>query len=155
MLVFGSTLAMLYGMAAECFSEAYETGFRRTVSFLKSRGVEHDTAADVAQWAWTRGWERLAVLWNDAVVLTWVTTIAWNRYLGLLRSSRTEALIAESHADKSELNWAALDVARILQTCRPNHVTRLSRRFGPPMESSSPPTRIRLSDAVRMYIKRA
>ncbi len=107
----------------QCFSKAYETGLRRTISFLQSRGVERDAAADVGQWAWIRGWERLELLRDDSVVLSWINAIAWNRYRYIARSRHLEEPLTDVNHGKCESNLAAIDVHRILETCQPHHRT--------------------------------
>ncbi len=103
------------------FSNAYETGMRRTIAFLISRGIPHDDAQDVAQAAWVRGWERLRQLRNDAMLLTWINTIALNSYRRALRTKARyeEWKPAYDDAAVTVLNWAAIDVSRILQACKP------------------------------------
>jgi len=139
------------------FCNAYENGLRRTVSFLQSRGVDRDAAADVAQWAWIRGWERLEMLRDDSVLLSWINAIAWNRYRYLARSSRNEQPLPETYQGKSEFNWAALEVRRILQNCLPDHRTLFEaqllgytpREIGKKLGISETAVRIRMLRARR------
>jgi DNA-directed RNA polymerase specialized sigma24 family protein len=49
-----------------------------TVRFLESRGSARDSAEEIAQAAWVRGWERIEQLRDVAMVFTWVNTIALN-----------------------------------------------------------------------------
>ena len=49
------------------FATAFQTHFRKTLRFLRSRGASEDLAEEVAQEAWARGWERLYQLRNPDV----------------------------------------------------------------------------------------
>jgi DNA-directed RNA polymerase specialized sigma24 family protein len=67
-------------MTRDGYGQAYQRGFDRTVGFLVSRGVDRDSANEVAQAVWLRGWERLPQLRNESLVVTWVNTIrGWKR----------------------------------------------------------------------------
>lgn len=105
-------------MTRESYGQAYQDGLNHTIRFLLSRGIARDTAMDVAQGAWSRGWERLHQLRDDRMVVTWVNTIALNRYRQTIRyEKRNQALVEPIYA-KSGLNWAAIDLSRILAGCR-------------------------------------
>lgn len=104
-------------MTREDYGRAYRDGYARTVRFLASRGVRPETARELAQSAWTRGWERQAQLRNDKMVLTWVNSIAMNAYLGLMR--KQPCYVGVSDLRTEEANSAAIDVRRILGFCRP------------------------------------
>lgn len=106
-------------MTREAYGELYQAGMNRTVRFLLSRGVAHELAADIAQSAWLRGWERLAQLRDQRTIVTWINTIALNLYR---RAIRTECLwqeLGEPAHGRTTLNLAAIDVARVLHLCRP------------------------------------
>jgi DNA-directed RNA polymerase specialized sigma24 family protein len=106
-------------MTREEYGQAYERGFDLTVRFLLSRGAyPSDKATDAAQAAWTRGWEKLSQLRDPRLVLTWVSTIALNVYR---RRLRREPLLLTLRDVKSKpgINTAAIDVSRILKSCRP------------------------------------
>ena len=62
----------------EQFASAYRLGFSRTVRFLQSSGIQHEHAEELAQAAWSRGWECRAQLKNPAAVGVWVNSIAKN-----------------------------------------------------------------------------
>ena len=105
-------------MTRDEYGQAYQRGFDLTVRLLLSRGAERDRAREVAQAAWARGWERLFQLRNEALVVTWVNTIALNGYRSALRSEPTYQELPEL-STKASVNLAAIDVARILRICRP------------------------------------
>jgi DNA-directed RNA polymerase specialized sigma24 family protein len=80
--------------------------------------VQRDLANESAQAAWVRGWERVAQLRDESMVLTWVNTIALNFYRRLIRkeSAQTTPTLREKTV---AIDIAAIDVARILTFCRP------------------------------------
>lgn len=105
-------------MNREEYGKAYQRGFELTVRLLLSRGVPTDRAREVAQAAWTRGWERLGQLRNESLVVTWVNTIALNVYRNFLRSEPAFLTLPEL-STKGGVNLAAIDISRILKICRP------------------------------------
>src|SRR6266851_5532435 len=105
-------------MTRDEYGKAYQRGFDLTVRLLLSRGAPRDRAREVAQAAWVRGWERLAQLRNEDLVVTWVNTIALNVYRSVLRSEPAYQALPEL-STKAGVNLAAIDVARILKICRP------------------------------------
>jgi len=106
-------------MTRDGYGLAYQGGLDRTIRFLLSRGAARDTAIDVAQSAWLRGWERLSQLRNEKMVITWVNTIALNQYRRAIQYERLHQTLEEPVYSGSTLNWAAIDVSRILDSCRP------------------------------------
>ena len=103
-------------MTRDGYGLAYQKGYDLTVRFLLSRGLPRDTANEVAQAAWVRGWERHGQLRNDDFVVTWVNTIALNVYRSLLRNEN----LANREAQKAPvvaINLAAIDVGRMLNAC--------------------------------------
>jgi RNA polymerase sigma factor (sigma-70 family) len=102
------------------FGNAYRDGLQRTINFLLSRGVPYDAAPDVAQFAWLRGWERLGQLRDESMILAWINTIALNHFRRTLRTKcQEEALSADFDRRSVDLNWAAIDLAKILDACSP------------------------------------
>lgn len=63
-------------LSQDLFAKAYGNGFASTVRFLMSRGARHDEAEEIAQSAWTRGWEARAQVASPGSVVAWVNTIA-------------------------------------------------------------------------------
>jgi DNA-directed RNA polymerase specialized sigma24 family protein len=98
------------------YGKAYEKGFHCTVRFLMSRGVHRDLANEVAQSAWARGWERLSQLRDDSLVTTWVNSIALNLRRASLRGERLLPVLPDNGVT---IDLAAIDMAQILQRCRP------------------------------------
>jgi RNA polymerase sigma-70 factor (ECF subfamily) len=76
----------------EAFEDAYRNGFGRTARFMMSKGISVDRAEELAQIAWTKGWERRRQLRNPAVIATWINKIALNTLRNRLRSPLHEEL---------------------------------------------------------------
>ena len=115
-------------MTKEKYGACYQRGFPSTVRFLISRGVYSDAAEETAQAAWAKGWERLAQLRNDEMVVTWVNTIALNAYRRVMRRPPFLQLLPEI-AEAPQVNLAAVDVDRILETCKPKDRLVLRQRY--------------------------
>src|SRR5277367_323972 len=105
-------------MTSSGYGQAYQAGFKRTIQFLISRGAARDDAQEVAQAAWARGWECLNQLRDDDLVLTWVNTIALNVYRRALQTERFRQPLPELNSSLT-IDMAAIDVARVLQSCEP------------------------------------
>jgi RNA polymerase sigma-70 factor (ECF subfamily) len=106
-------------MTRERFGKAYEESLDNTVRFLLSRGVRRDSAADIAQSAWLRGWERLDQLRDDRFLVTWVNSIALNHFRKVIRFEGRNEPLEDRPQPGPAVNWAAIDVSRILSSCRP------------------------------------
>jgi DNA-directed RNA polymerase specialized sigma24 family protein len=98
------------------FATGYQTGFSRTIQFLRSRGISVD-ADEFAQAAWVRGWERREQIRNPTALLVWINSIALN----LWRESNRHPVIGMSdireHASPPQNLIAVLEVARRLKAC--------------------------------------
>jgi RNA polymerase sigma-70 factor, ECF subfamily len=106
-------------MTRSDYGRAYETGFHPTVKFLVSKGVSHDVAEEVAQDAWTRGWERIGQLRDKHLVRTWVNTIALNLFRRSTQfDSRKEPLL--DCAATTDLGLASIDLTNLLDSCCPS-----------------------------------
>ena len=103
-------------MTRETYGQSYQEGFDSTVRFLISRGLCCDAAQETAQAAWAKGWECLAQLRNESMVVTWVNTIALNAYRSIRRKPLHQALPELPTAP--QFNLAAIDVDRILRFCK-------------------------------------
>lgn len=79
-------------VSAEDFATVYTRAFPLTTKFLQSRGLQPETASDLAQAAWVRGWECRTQLRNHSALHPWVNTIAWNLFRNV--TSRTPRTIA-------------------------------------------------------------
>ncbi len=108
-------------MTSNVFAAAYSKGIKRTLSFLIARGVPRDTAEDVAQAGWSRGWEKLEQLRDDAMVVPWINTIALNDYRRSVRKLHWEQSWKPVYQDLAPtfVDCAAIEVTRILESCNP------------------------------------
>jgi DNA-directed RNA polymerase specialized sigma24 family protein len=114
-------------MTRDEFGAAYQRSFRTTVGFLLARGLAIDTAQEIAQAAWARGWERIAQLRDSRTLVMWLNRVALNLYRTSLRGEPAfqELTPAEQGPD---LNIAAIDAASILRKCK-RHDRRMLRDF--------------------------
>jgi RNA polymerase sigma-70 factor (ECF subfamily) len=103
-------------MTRNDYGRAYQAGFKPTVRFLVSKGVPHDIAEETAQAAWTRGWERIDQLRDEAFLRTWINTIALNMYRRAAHvDSRTLPLL--DRTGEANVDIAAIDLASLLKYC--------------------------------------
>jgi RNA polymerase sigma factor (sigma-70 family) len=107
-------------MTRDEYGRAYESGFDRTVRFLRTAGVPTDSAAESAQAAWVRGWERIGQLRDSGSVVAWISSIALN----LFRKHLPQRVSLEALGEipvPPQVNLARIDVDRILRACPMNH----------------------------------
>lgn len=107
-----------YKMTREGYGKAYQGGYDATLRFLLSRGVPWESAAEVTQEAWAKGWERIEQLRNENMVLSWVNTIALNAHRRRIRDEPAWQAVPEI-GTMPAINLAAIDIARILRVCCP------------------------------------
>jgi RNA polymerase sigma-70 factor, ECF subfamily len=87
------------GLSGEAlFSDAFQRGFSLTVGFLQSRGADCDMAEEVAQAAWTRGWEMRHQIVSENSVVSWINTIAKNKLQEAWKRQSRFVLLTESTA---------------------------------------------------------
>ncbi len=115
-------------MTREEFGTAYQKGYKLTTRFLVSRGLSGDSAQETAQAAWVRGWEKLAQLRDPKMVMTWMNSIALNLYRSSLRREPFLHELPELVAP-SKTNLAAIDLQRVLKTCKKNDRMVLERHY--------------------------
>jgi DNA-directed RNA polymerase specialized sigma24 family protein len=115
-------------MTREEYGSAYSKGYTVTVRFLVSRGLTYDSAQETAQAAWAKGWERLAQLRDSNMVLTWMNSIALNIHRSCMRREPFLHPLPEL-ATSPKVNLAAIDVGRILKTCKQNDRLVLQRHY--------------------------
>ena len=110
------------------FGAAYESGHRRTIAFLLSKGIPQDQAVETAQAAWVRGLERLHQVRDDGKTITWVNSIALNLYRNQIRR---DAKWEEPYhlAIRATPNLASIDVIRMLASCNSSDRNLLSQRY--------------------------
>jgi DNA-directed RNA polymerase specialized sigma24 family protein len=122
------TLGVQFKMTCEEYGNAYKRGYNLTVRFLVSRGLTYDGAQETAQAAWVKGWERLAQLRDSNMVLTWMNSIALNIHRSCVRREPFLQTLPEI-STPPKVNLAAIDVGRILQTCKKNDRLVLQRHY--------------------------
>src|SRR3954469_8735180 len=115
-------------MTREEYGSAYQRGFNLTVRFLVSRGLSYDAAQETAQAAWAKGWERLGQLRDQSMFLTWMTSIALNIHRSYIRREPLLQTLPEL-STQPKINLAAIDVRRILKTCKNNDRMVLQRHY--------------------------
>jgi RNA polymerase sigma factor (sigma-70 family) len=115
-------------MTREEYGSAYQRGYGLTVRFLVSRGLTYDSAQETAQAAWVKGWERLGQLRDSNMILTWMNSIALNLHRSFVRREPFLQTLPELPTPP-RINLAAIDVRRILQTCKKNERLVLQRHY--------------------------
>ncbi|HEU0120776.1 MAG TPA: sigma-70 family RNA polymerase sigma factor [Bryobacteraceae bacterium] len=110
------------------FANAYRLGFSRTVRFLQANGVQHELAEEIAQAAWSRGWECRSQLKNQAAIGVWVNSIAKN----LLRVDFRRRKAVEELTEESATISASTDsttLAELLSHCSEEDRQLLVRHY--------------------------
>jgi RNA polymerase sigma-70 factor (ECF subfamily) len=142
-------------MTREEYGHAYERGFEQTTRLLCSKGVPFDSAHDAAQAAWAKGWEYIEQLRDPGLVTTWVNSIALNVYRSSLRR-KTQFLTIWDIPVTPQVNLAAIDLARLIEICRPKDRGLLTQYFVYGLDSTEIAQRIGCTaTAVRLRLMRA
>ena len=144
-------------MTTTDYAQAYETGFRKTVRFLVSHGVEAATAEESAQAAWARGWEKRNHLKEAKRVVQWVNTIALNIFRGRYRKeSREEALPVREFSVEPVDRMARVDLAKGASQCSKRDWQLLTAHYVDGFTSEEIAERMDLNPVtVRVRISRA
>ena len=116
-------------MTSEEYGQAYQNGFNLTIRFLLSRGLASDSAQELAQAAWVKGWERLGQLRNPSMVTTWMNSIAVNMHRSEFRRREASFQTFDEMPAASTINLAGLDVHRILGTCKDTERSVLRQHY--------------------------
>ena len=110
------------------FAAGYQTGFSKTIQFLRARGLTSD-ADEFAQAGWVRGWERRAQIRNPSALLVWINSIALN----LWRESRRHPVVGmaelREQASPPRNFIAVLEVARRLKACNAEQRSLLEKFY--------------------------
>jgi DNA-directed RNA polymerase specialized sigma24 family protein len=116
-------------MTQEGYGQAYRQGFGRTVRLLRSRGATLETAEDLAQAAWMRGWQKLDQLRHEGTVLSWVNTIAINYHR---RGGQDQARYQElpELCGQVGVDLAPIDTAKMLRFCPPRDRQLFEQQLG-------------------------
>lgn len=113
----------------DVFSQAYSEGFPKTVKFLKLRGATPELAEEVAQGAWTRGWEARHQLKEAISIIPWVNSIAYHRFCTLQRRHGRSVDLTELRDDRVREPTARLDAELLLRRCSPLERILLQLRY--------------------------
>lgn len=105
-------------MTREEYGQAYEQGLQWTVRLLRARGARHDSAREIAQAAWMKGWERRSQLRQPETVINWVNTIALNLQRSAFRRRCANSDLSTTLSSRPGVNLAAIDLGLILKRCR-------------------------------------
>lgn len=103
-------------LTEEDFCAAYAQGWTKTVRFLISRGVSPDTATEVAQDAWGKGWMKRDSLLKASAVIPWVNSIALNIFRGRIRRQAVDCDVPEQSVNPN-FTPETTDIARMLESC--------------------------------------
>lgn len=116
------------GLTVEQYGAAYQAGFPRTVRFLRSRGANEDAAEEIAQAAWSRGWERLHQLRTPEALEVWIASIAKHMFsahaIKVQRSEEIEETTAACGPSSTSLLWN-----EIVSCCQPEEKRLLSLHY--------------------------
>lgn len=104
-------------MKREQYAEAFQRGFSGTLQFLLARGAHVEDAQELAQAAWTRGWEHLDQLRQASSVGPWINSIALNLFRAQFRVRPTMPIDGvDAHYT---MNLREIDLHRLLERCSP------------------------------------
>lgn len=116
-------------VTVEVFAAAYAVGLRRTVHFLLSKGANLDSAEEVAQTAWVRGWEARAQLTAGDRLQPWINTIAFHSFCLDRRRSNRHLPLTEVPGSNTVDTYMALDATTLLGRCTPFEKALLQSRY--------------------------
>lgn len=115
-------------LTVEKYGDAYQTGFQRTVRFLRSRGANEDVAEEIAQAAWSRGWERLHQLRTPEALEVWIASIAKHMFsahaIKVQRSEEIEETTAACAPSATSILWN-----EIVRCCQPEEKRLLALHY--------------------------
>jgi RNA polymerase sigma factor (sigma-70 family) len=115
-------------LTVEKYGDAYQTGFQRTVRFLRSRGANEDVAEEIAQAAWSRGWERLHQLRTPEALEVWIASIAKHMFsahaIKVQRSEEIEETTAACAPSATSILWN-----EIVRCCQPEEKKLLALQY--------------------------
>jgi RNA polymerase sigma factor (sigma-70 family) len=98
------------------FGLAFRQGYPMTLRFLLSRGARTETAEEIAQAAWAKGWECRWQLQRPAMIGAWVNSIAKNMLKNRVRAEQKLEGLSE-YANPASPFLLSVDVKRILNRC--------------------------------------
>ena len=97
------------------YGEAFQKGFASTQRLLLSRGAGPDTAEEIAQAAWARGWEYRGQLRDPGMVGFWVNSIARNLFRARFRLPPVASI--EGIEPFYSMDLDEIELNRLLERC--------------------------------------
>jgi RNA polymerase sigma factor (sigma-70 family) len=143
-------------VTATQFGTAYTEGFDHTIRFLASKGLPETEAREIAQAAWTRGFERRHQLRDPKIVLTWVNSIAFNLFRNDFRRSARHSELAEVPDTRLSPSIPRMDLKSMLSRCDDLDRSLLWMQYGEGRTSAEIGSRLGMNPGtVRIRIMRA
>jgi len=143
-------------VTATQFGTAYTEGFDHTIRFLGSKGLPETEAREIAQAAWTRGWERRHQLRDPKMVLTWINSIALNLFRNEFRRSARHSELPEVPDKRPSPSISRMDVKSMLSRCDDLDRSLLWMQYGEGRTSAEIGSRLGMNPGtVRIRIMRA
>jgi RNA polymerase sigma factor (sigma-70 family) len=143
-------------VTATHFGTAYTDGFDHTIRFLASKGLRDTEAREIAQAAWTRGWERRHQLRDPKMILTWINSIAFNLFRNEFRRSARHSELPELPDKRPFRSISQIDVKSMLSRCDDIDRSLLWMQYGEGRTSAEIGNRMGMNPGtVRIRIMRA
>jgi len=101
----------------EQHSFAYECGYPKTKRFMISRGMSLESAAELAQAAWAKGWECREQVREVESLTSWINTIALNLFRNSFRAEKKTIELPTDLAAPHQTNQESIDCQRLLERC--------------------------------------
>lgn len=141
--------------ARQAFAQAYASGFALTARFLIAKGANFELAEEMAQLAWSRGWEALGQLRSADRTQSWVNSIAYHRLCSHRQRTSLSVKVPDLPVHREPALVAAMDARILLKGCTPVERTLLEQRYVAGMNLSEIADAHGLSEiAVRLRIHR-
>lgn len=97
------------------YASAYKKGFNVTLRSVRYLGANAETAEEVAQAAWARGWQCRKQLLCPELVGAWVNAIARNLYRSVIRLDKRFLQLEDVAAPTKAFNM--LDAGSLIENC--------------------------------------
>ncbi len=110
------------------FQDAFTDGYQMTRRFLLARGAAAETAEEIAQAAWVKGWEHRDQLRNPDMLGAWINSIAKNMFRNEVRSAKRFGDF-DGEAEIPPSIPSIVDAHKVLSCCPGRDGTLLSRYY--------------------------
>lgn len=97
------------------YASAYKKGFKVTLRSVRYLGANAETAEEVAQAAWARGWQCRKQLLCPDLVVAWVNAIARNLYRSVIRLEKRFLQLEDLPAPAKSFNM--MDAGILIENC--------------------------------------